>query len=93
MSQHERLGATSPAKGLDDRVLRIILQFSDLETPSANSEQSCHSAANDGPDDHVSDDQPSEESYDASSDESDEWNEVTKGTDESLSSHTLFWCI
>jgi hypothetical protein len=78
MSQHERLGATSPAKGLGDPVLRIILQFSDLETPSANSEQSCHSAAIDGPDDLVSDEQPSEESYDASSlDESGEWNEVT----------------
>ena len=69
MSQHPRLGEASPAKGLDERVLRLVLQFSGLETPSANSEQSSAADVEDAIescDAHSSlDEQPSDDSYDA----------------------------
>lgn len=69
MSQHQRLGEASPARGLDDRILRLLLQFSGLETPSANSEQDCPSVDQDGApaggDALMSmDDTPSDDTYD-----------------------------
>ena len=61
LSQHDRFGAASCAQGLEERVLRLILQFPALEILTTTSEQSCRSSGNGTHGDYVSvDEQPSD---------------------------------